>query len=86
MAKIADVVPRMRFVNGPFAGKTVPEVRKELRRSGVKVNEAAANEVLAEAFNVCEAQGLPLVAVVYGADGPEVYELEIVNDGQEVES
>ena len=54
------------------AGRTLAEVRAALRAAGVDVNEAAANEALARAFNDCEAEDMPLTAVRRGPHGPEV--------------
>ena len=70
---------RLRIVSGPVEGKTLAGLRKELRRAGVKVDEAASNKALAGAFNLCEAEGHPLMAVAHGADGPEVCEFEVVS-------
>ena len=70
---------RLRIVSGPGEGKTLAGLRKELRRAGVKVDEEAANKALAGAFNLCEAEGHPLMAVAHGADGPEVCGFEVVS-------
>ena len=43
------------------------------------MDEAASNKALAGAFNLCEAEGHPLMAVAHGADGPEVCEFEVVS-------
>ena len=63
---------RLRFVDGPYAGRTLSEVRAALRAAGVDVDEAAANEAMARAFNDCEAAGMPLMAVRRGPYGAEV--------------
>ena len=76
----ATVDPRrLRVVSGPGAGKTLAGLRNELRRKGVKVDEEAANKALAGAFNLCEAEGTPLMAVAHGESGPEVCEFEVVS-------
>ena len=46
-----------------YAGRTLAEVRTALRAAGVDVNEAAAYEAMARAFNDCEAEDMPLMAV-----------------------
>ena len=63
---------RLRFADGPYAGRPLAEVRAALRAAGVDVDEAAANEAMARAFNDCEAAGVPLMAVRRGPHGPEV--------------
>ena len=60
---------RLRVVDGPYAGRMPAEVRAALRSAGV--DEAAANEEMARAFNDCEAAGMPLMAVRYGPHGPD---------------
>ena len=61
----------LRFVDGPYAGRTLAEFRAALRAAGVDMDEAAANEVMARAFNDREAEGVPLM-VVRSPHGPEV--------------
>ena len=63
----------LRFVDGPYAGRTLAEFRAALplRAAGVDVDEAAANEAMARVFNDCEAEGVPLM-VVRSPHGPEV--------------
>ena len=56
-------------MDGPYAGRTPAEVRAALRSAGV--DEAAANEEMARAFNDCEAAGMPLMAVQHGPHGPD---------------
>ena len=76
----ATVDPRrLRVVSGPGEGKTLAGLRNELRRKGVEVGEEAANKALAGAFNLCEAEGTPLMAVAHGESGPEVCEFEVVS-------
>ena len=48
---------------GTGAGRTLAEVRAALSAAGVDVDEAAAYEAMARAFNDCEAEDLPLMAV-----------------------
>ena len=53
-------------------GRSIADVRAALRAVGVDVAEEAANEALALAFNDCEAEDMPLMAVRRGPHGPEV--------------
>ncbi len=55
-----------------YAGRTLAEVRAALRAAGVDMDEAAAKEALARAFNDGEAEDMPLMAVRRGPHGPEV--------------
>ena len=64
-------------MSGPLSGKTLAEVREDFRRRGVEVDEAEANKAMATAFNLCEAEGVPLMVVTYGPDGPELSAFEL---------
>ena len=58
--------------DGPYAGRTLAEVRAALRAAGEPVDEEAANEAMARTFSHCEACGEPLMAVRRGPEGAEV--------------